>query len=260
MAKRLRTLLHRKTLRAIADACGVSPQTPRNWGRANRFPAHHTENLARVLQVPAADLVRFASCAKHGVGIRQFADQIEANYRSGYTLAQLGARHGVTRERIRQILAERDISGADGGQRVCTERRRAERAAKRDVRYLAKRGMRFAEYRAMIGRADRPLQAYRYQERTARYRNIGWEFNFGSWWKVWQDSGKWAERGRGRGYCMSRINDEGPYAPWNVRICTGVENVKEYYDRERATHGRVRNGQERYNPANEYMRQHRKAA
>jgi hypothetical protein len=45
------------------------------------------------------------------------------------------------------------------------------------------------------------------------------------WWRVWQESGHWHERGnRKHQYCMARINDTGPYAIWNVEIITCAEN------------------------------------
>jgi hypothetical protein len=48
------------------------------------------------------------------------------------------------------------------------------------------------------------------------------------WCSIWRASGKWEQRGSRRGqYVMCRTNDEGPYAPWNVRIDTGANNSRE---------------------------------
>lgn len=62
----------------------------------------------------------------------------------------------------------------------------------------------------------------------AGQRGIQWEFTFETWWLVWKDSGHWRERGRGKGkYVMSRPGDVGPYAPHNVKIILGTENLEE---------------------------------
>lgn len=49
-----------------------------------------------------------------------------------------------------------------------------------------------------------------------------------AWWQWWMETGKWQDRGRGYGYCMARILDEGPYAPDNVYLATGQENSSDY--------------------------------
>jgi hypothetical protein len=49
--------------------------------------------------------------------------------------------------------------------------------------------------------------------------------------EVWD--GKIAKRGRGhRAYCMCRHKDQGPYAPWNVRIATGYENMLDWWEKK----------------------------
>jgi DNA-binding XRE family transcriptional regulator len=74
----------------------------------------------------------------------------------------------------------------------------------------------------------RAERAYIVHRCDARKRGIEWQFTFSTWWWVWDDSGKWNERGRGAGkYVMARHGDLGPYAPANVRICTSAENLLE---------------------------------
>lgn len=60
---------------------------------------------------------------------------------------------------------------------------------------------------------------YTQQLCAARKRNIEWLFTFDTWWKMWQESGQWSNRGRKSGqYCMARRGDIGPYSPTNVDI------------------------------------------
>lgn len=69
---------------------------------------------------------------------------------------------------------------------------------------------------------------YDRQRANARARKIPWLFTPATWWRVWKDSGKFEQRGTHTGeYVMCRPGDEGPYAPWNVRIDLSSENVRE---------------------------------
>ena len=72
-----------------------------------------------------------------------------------------------------------------------------------------------------------PKGVYARQRANARRRNIPWEFTFDSWWKVWEDSGLWSQRGRTKNdYCMARKYDLGAYSPENVEICPVSENSR----------------------------------
>lgn len=88
---------------------------------------------------------------------------------------------------------------------------------------------------AKLGGSPRPIMAYRDQRQRAAERGVPWEFTFESWWRVWDESGKWPLRGRGGDrYAMARFGDTGPYAPDNVKIITNIENTLEYHTHRRA--------------------------
>lgn len=79
-----------------------------------------------------------------------------------------------------------------------------------------------------------PKGKYIRQRANANRRQIPWDFTFETWWKIWQDSGKWDERGTGpTGFVMSRIDDQGAYSPGNVEIKTMRENTLEHVDSRR---------------------------
>lgn len=73
-------------------------------------------------------------------------------------------------------------------------------------------------------------RAYNQQRENAIYhRQIEWRLTFDQWRKIWDESGRWSERGRGADkFCMCRIGDVGPYAIGNVFISTNGENVRDY--------------------------------
>jgi len=88
-----------------------------------------------------------------------------------------------------------------------------------------------------------PKGKYLRQKVNAKNRGLKWEFTFETWWKVWQDSGKWEQRGRGAGqYCMCRIRDEGSYNPENVQVKLMEENSRE--NNENIKHRRIRENSE----------------
>ena len=64
-----------------------------------------------------------------------------------------------------------------------------------------------------------PCTIYARQKAMAKVREIDWQLTFEEWWNIWEQSGKYEQRGRGRGkYVMSRKGDTGPYAVNNVYI------------------------------------------
>lgn len=73
-----------------------------------------------------------------------------------------------------------------------------------------------------------PCSAYAKQKAQAKQRGILWEFDFASWWAIWQPY--FHLRGRGKnGFCMARELDDGPYSPTNVYLTTNLGNLRDYH-------------------------------
>lgn len=160
----------------------------------------------------------------------------------GLTLQAIGRQVGLTRERVRQILAEHcagrlgeDRRGADAA------RERKERADQRRAEYERRvrehYGCDVAMLRAInpgsLGDPASPARKYLEQKSKALRRGIEFSMTLPEWWKVWQDSGKWEARGR-FGYCMGRHGDAGPYAIGNVYITTIEQNLADGRANKRA--------------------------
>jgi hypothetical protein len=78
---------------------------------------------------------------------------------------------------------------------------------------------------------------YKQQESAAKARGIPFLLTFEEWRDIWMDSGMWEARGRLKGQCvMARLNDEGPYALGNVKICLTDENNREREPSRGAVH------------------------
>jgi len=148
-------------------------------------------------------------------------------YAKGQTLQEIGDRYGITRERVRQILSllgiTRDCGGSAVRQSPCEIKQQ-----QRERAFIQKKGMTRAEYKSIRKQHPGAVRAFFDQKRNASRRGIGWNLNFAEWWFIWQQSGKWNERGRGKdGYVMARHGDTGPYDIGNVSIVSAVHNQQE---------------------------------
>lgn len=173
-------------------------------------------------------------------------------YRRGETLAEIGAIYGITRERVRQRLAKHGINKAGGGALArhlfSAQEKHKEKRARDEQRAQKLFGISLDVFSEITGltttrgcwnsnnrAAAHPIvKAYLNQRHTADTRKIAWRFNLAEWWKVWDDSGHWEQRGRGQGYCMARWADDGPYSPDNVYICTISQNFSDSWIVRRA--------------------------
>lgn len=168
--------------------------------------------------------------------LRNFANDLASRYRAGETLAEIGDHYGVTRERVRQILhGECGLTGRDGGQAVRVKARANSAKKREDARYIHSYGMSKAEYDAInsaFTNGKRPIHYFTHQKTNSQKRSIEWDLTFAEWWLIWFESGKWFQRGRGKGkYVMARFSDSGPYAVGNVKIIEFGSNNSEYINR-----------------------------
>ena len=71
-------------------------------------------------------------------------------------------------------------------------------------------------------------EKYWNQKAQARLRGIDFTLTFEQWWDIWQQSGKWEQRGRKKDqYVMSRIGDNGGYTFGNVFIQSNADNNRD---------------------------------
>lgn len=86
------------------------------------------------------------------------------------------------------------------------------------------------------------MGAYACQKFTSKQRGIEFLFTRPEWiaWWVSALGPNWPYlRGRrGNEYCMARFNDVGPYAPWNVKCITNLQNREEGFRPKGSEFGR----------------------
>lgn len=166
-----------------------------------------------------------------GAGVGKYAREMAAMYQQGVTLARIGEKYGVTRERVRQIISrEFGIGRNDGGQHFAVSTRTKPAKETPDQRAMRLWGVSHAVWREC--KENGLIRAFTQQRRTAASRAISFSLTFKQWLSVWEASGKVNQRGRGKdGYCMSRISDKGGYEIGNVHIQSNVENGREAVQR-----------------------------
>jgi DNA-binding CsgD family transcriptional regulator len=246
----------------IASRAGLSSQTVRKYGKTYdldfgsapladdliaKLEALSKEGKTRkeaavALDISYAAVVKSEVHFEHGGKRREKnsrEEAMEAMYRGGKTLEEIGSAFGVSRERVRQLLKKYcKVSGCDGGQAVSSALRQVKAKAKRDADSLRRHGCTYDQYRSLvtIGAAQKregsrtqnttPTGAFLSQRRNALSRGIDWNITLWDWWLVWEKSGKWESRGRGKDcYVMCRFLDEGAYEVGNVYIATQSHNA-----------------------------------
>lgn len=206
-----------KTRKEAAKEIGISYQTVIKYGLRHSIPFVHE------LTDPAA--------------INR-AEVMASMYKGGKTLDEIGKLHGITRERVRQLIKKHcGLTAADGGQATKSQLRRDATKAKRDAASFIKNGCSYADYMSLVNmgrdvmasgalRGRTPVGAFNSQRQNAKSRGVEWKLKIWEWWQIWQQSGKWEDRGRGKGkYVMCRFGDTGAYDTGNVYIATFEHNT-----------------------------------
>jgi hypothetical protein len=150
--------------------------------------------------------------------IKNRYSEIVALRAKGYTHGEIGAIYGLTKTRIGQILKRGPIA-----ERVKRKGPVNKGGRERNNNFIRIQiaGCSLAEWKSLPAAARR---AYGAQRVGAARRGIEWKLTITEWWKIWNDSGRWAERGTA-GYVMCRYGDCGPYSADNVYIETASHNV-----------------------------------
>lgn len=192
-------------------------------------------------KTPASIAPRLQTMRKHFVRELSLRDKfVIEQFKNGVVLEEIGRSLGITRERVRQILALFNLSRLDGGATIRSFKNVQNRIetfkdkeADKEQAHFNKWGCSIALIKSISdlprSHSKHPLRLYERQRQSAKNRGIEWDMSFGEWWNIWQESGKWGLRGRGKGYCMARFGDSGPYKADNVEIITTSQNFKDSY-------------------------------
>jgi transposase len=209
------------SIREIADELGVHRQTVTFWadrlalGNKLREPKKAVKS-EKPMKPPKPEPM---PAAYH---YKMPPDEFIACVNAGMLPKEIAARFGVTHQAVRDRALRAGLVAKLKANRPVPKCRKEQPPTETEMKY----GMSKDEIRRH--RASGATRAYITQRGNARRREVEWLFTFASWWKVWEESGKWDERGRnGLDYVMARCGDVGPYAAGNVYICTNAENASD---------------------------------
>ena len=80
-----------------------------------------------------------------------------------------------------------------------------------------------------MNRDNNTRKKYYSHKSSAKQRDLEFLLTFDEWCDIWEESGKWENRGCGKDqYCMARYFDNGGYTLGNVRIRTNKQNREEW--------------------------------
>jgi hypothetical protein len=154
-------------------------------------------------------------------------DDCVGRYLNWETLESIGKVHGVSRQRVQQIVKG---AGAIRGPKPTKEKVRRERPDRFMPIYGCTKSVAIAlNDGEILRKRGSKASCFRSQKNSAKHRGIEWHITFSEWVELWKE--RWPDRGRGMNdYVMARANDMGPYAPWNVHIIPFRENLQQVYN------------------------------
>jgi hypothetical protein len=135
-------------------------------------------------------------------------------FAKGESMESIGRAFGISRQRIHQII-NKHATPQD-----------------REARSLASRGVGYEAYELeikgmSIKARSEPILVYWRFSRYVKGRGIPFKITFDLWWQLWQESGKWSQRGASANcYCLARKSKDFGFVPDNVEIRKNYEGWK----------------------------------
>lgn len=148
-----------------------------------------------------------------------------AIYKSGSTQTAISKRFGVSKSLIQQILKANGVRSDEGGRAEAKRKTHYKKEREHIKKYGCTKTQLDSIREAKKQGSHDPLTLFKSQQRHAMRRGVEWNLKFWEWWTIWDESGRWNERGRGVGkFCMCRKGDSGAYEASNVYIASVVHN------------------------------------
>ena len=135
-------------------------------------------------------------------------------FESGMTNQSIAIKFGVSRQAVNQRLKRLGLSRVDGGVSLI----KIKNKESLNLKFISKYGCGHDTYHEVRNsfcfNGVTPQAAYFQFCRGKESPPIFYE-----WWRVWEESGVWHLRGRGKGfYCMARSKKDMPWAIENMMV------------------------------------------
>lgn len=165
----------------------------------------------------------------------------------GLTMNDIAEKYDMSRERIRQILRDNfNLSGKDGLARINTKKQHLAERQAADDKFKRKHGMSKAEFKAIkiqhtIVKNGKEInavyQGFLNQRANAHRSKVAFHLNFAQWWKLWNESGFFDQRGQGK-YGLVRKDSNLPFTLENTQVGLSSERasfkMKEWWVKEKS--------------------------
>lgn len=154
---------------------------------------------------------------------------------AGEAMPAIAKSYGMTRQGVQQVLKKNGYASKDGGASVRAAARikklKVDKLEKKDAYCGEKWGCSLAQWQLLRSMHPdfnlTPIARFIQHRSNVMKKKIEWSLTLWEWWRVWNESGKYPERGRGKdNYCMARVNDAGVYAVNNVEIRKVIDNMR----------------------------------
>lgn len=154
---------------------------------------------------------------------------------AGEAMPAIAKAYGMTRQGVQQVLKKSGFTSKDGGASVRAAARikklKVDSLQKKDVYCGEKWGCTLEQWQLLRSMHPdfnfTPIARYIQHRSNVMKKKVQWSLTLWEWWSIWNESGKYPERGRGKdNYCMARVNDEGVYIANNVEIRKVLDNMR----------------------------------
>ena len=161
---------------------------------------------------------------------------IASSFKSGIPMTELASTYGMTRQGIQLILKHLGMNAKAGGASIRSKERQLNlinnKILNRERNCNIKWGCTLDQWQTLrnmnLNFHLTPIARYIQHRSNVKRQNIDWHISLWQWWTIWNTSGLYNSRGRGKnGYCMTRLKDQGPYTYDNVYITTISKNLKD---------------------------------
>lgn len=149
---------------------------------------------------------------------------IARRFKAGWTMGELSTEFGISRQRVKQLLDKRGVKAENGGRAVLRALNIKTKVASRERNVKRRWGITLEHWKHLRAMDQdfwkTPLGVYiRKRANVQRTSKRKWRLTFVDFLHLWEDSGKWDQRGRGdEFYGMSLIDPTKDWTRDNVVV------------------------------------------
>lgn len=156
-------------------------------------------------------------------------------YLAGEAMPSIAEAYGMTRQGVQLILKKNGYGSKDGGASIRSATRIKQEAAskheKKETYCILKWGCTLDQWQLLRSVhpdfEHTPIARFIQHRNNVAKKNISWSLSLWDWWSIWNESGKYHDRGRTKdSYCMVLKKNADSYEVSSVEIIKVADNLK----------------------------------